>query len=131
MKRIMFFLLLIAFVSTMGCGGGRNQRPSRDRNVIELDEIQRYVRNAESVWRLIEMARPRMLTRDRRRINSLSGTGGMDALVYLNGSRMGNKFILYELSPLNVERIEYIDGFSAPSRYGPDSAGGVFLLTMR
>ena len=128
MKRIFCFILLSALISNMGCASG-GQRPHRDRNIIELEEIE-SVRNAESVWRLIEMVRPRLLTRDRRRINSITDYG-VDALVYLNGSRMGNKFLLYEISPLNVERIEYIDGFTAPSRYGGDAVGGVFLLTMR
>ncbi len=98
------------------------------RYIIEQEEIE-SMRNADTLWKLIEILRPTLLTRDRRRVVAISQ--GVDALVYMNGSRIGYKYILQEISPLNVIHIEHIDGFSAPSRYGYDAAGGVFLVTMR
>ncbi len=129
MKRLIGIITLCALMLYIGCAAGAGgQRISRDRNIIEEAEIN-TVNHADSLWKLIEILRPRLLTRDRSRISAISQ--GTDALVYLNGSRVGTKSYLYNLSVDNVTRIEYIDGFTAPARYGPDAAGGVFMITLR
>ncbi len=129
MKRLIGIITLCALMLYIGCAAGAGgQQISRDRNIIEEAEIN-TVNHADSLWKLIEILRPRLLTRDRSRISAISQ--GTDALVYLNGSRVGTKSYLYNLSADNVTRIEYIDGFTAPARYGPDAAGGVFMITLR
>ena len=129
MKKLIGIITLCALMIFIGCAGSGGQHMGRDRNIIEEAEIN-SIHSADSVWRVIEILRPTLLTRDRRRMAALTDSGN-SALVYMNGSRIGYKEQLYTISPLNVSRIEYIDGFSAPGRYGPDASGGVFLITIR
>ncbi len=130
-KRLIGIITLCALMLFIGCAAGAGgQRIIRDRNIIEEAEIN-SAPHADSVWKLIEILRPTLLTRDTRRISAITGSGGIDALVYINGSRVGTKTYLYNIAPYNISRIEYIDGFTAPSRYGYDAAGGVFLITYR
>ncbi len=53
------------------------------RYIIEQEEIE-SMRNADTLWKLIEILRPTLLTRDKRRVVAISQ--GVDALVYMNGS---------------------------------------------
>ncbi|MFQ5864640.1 MAG: hypothetical protein ACE5IW_05355 [bacterium] len=126
MYSFMRMFLIVIFVALIGCASG--QRVHRDRYLITADEIA-TVQQAETVWDIIRYLRPNLLTRDTRR--STGASGGMPALVYLNGSRVGFKNMLKTISNVNVVEIKYIDGFEAGGKYGADSAGGVFLIKVK
>lgn len=124
-KSFRLFLALL-IIWSLGCAAG--QRAHRDRYLITADEIA-SVPQAETAWDVIRYLRPNLLDRDTRRTTGVSG--GMPALVYINGSRSGFKRELKNISSAALAEIKYIDGYEAGGRYGQDSAGGVFLITTK
>lgn len=126
MQRCIVLFMLLLLILTLNCAAG--QRAHRDRYLITQDEIA-TVPQAGSVFDIIRYLRPNLLSRETMRAKGASG--GMPALVYVNGSRVGFQDMLQSISSAGVIQIKYIDGFEAGGKYGPDSAGGVFLITQQ
>ena len=99
----------------------------RDRYRLTQKEIK-SVPQAETAWEVLEFLRPNLLTRDRRR--HVGFTGGMEALVYINGARAGYKNRLHTIPAMDIVEIKYLDSIEAGGQYGFSSGGGVFLITM-
>ena len=97
----------------------------RDRYRITEEEIK-SVPQADTAWDVLEYLRPNLLTRDRRR--HVGFTGGMDALVFINGARAGYKDRLRTIPAMDIIEIKYLDSIEAGGKYGFTSGGGVFLL---
>jgi hypothetical protein len=116
--------VLVQFLSCAGTGG----QVHRDRYLITADEIA-TVEHAATALDIIRYLRPNLLTRDTRRATGASG--GMPALVYVNGSRLGFRNMLATITNIGIVEIKYIDGYEAGGKYGTDSAGGVFLITVK
>ena len=128
MRKFIGFFLIVLTAGCLGCAGTGSKQVHRDRYIITMDEIAR-MKQASSAWDLIKLLRPGLLERDQRRYVGM--VSGMKALVYVNGSRAGFKDQLHNIANLNIVEIRYIDGIEARTRYGPDSAGGVFLVTIK
>jgi len=97
----------------------------RDRYRITEEEIK-SVPQADTAWDVLEYLRPNLLTRDRRR--HVGFTGGMDALVFINGARAGYKDRLRTIPAMDIIEIKYLDSIEAGGKYGFTSGGGVFLV---
>jgi hypothetical protein len=97
----------------------------RDRYRITEEEIK-SVPQANTAWDVLEYLRPNLLTRDRRR--HVGFTGGMDALVFINGARAGYKNRLRTIPAMDIIEIKYLDSTEAGGKYGFTSGGGVFLV---
>ena len=123
-KQKLMYLLLILSV-WFSCAGGQKAR--KDRYLITADEIA-TVQQANTALDIIRYLRPNLLTRDTRRT---TGPVAISALVYVNGSRIGHKDMLRTISNIGLVQIKYIDGMEAGGRYGTDSSGGVFLITVK
>jgi 6-phosphogluconate dehydrogenase (decarboxylating) len=54
----------------------------------------------------------------------------MDALVFINGSRVGYKNRLRTIPAMDIIEIKYLDSIEAGGQYGYTSGGGVFLITV-
>ena len=126
MQRFPCTLLLVLFMISLNCAGGQSAR--KNRYLIKADEIA-TVQQAATVHDIIRYLRPNLLTRDTRRATGASSA--MSALVYVNGSRIGHKEMLHTISNIGVVEIKYIDGYEAGGKYGADSSGGVFLITVK
>ena len=97
----------------------------RDRYRITEEEIK-SVPQADTAWDVLEYLRPNLLTRGRRR--HVGFTGGMDALVFINGARAGYKDRLRTIPAMDIIEIKYLDSIEAGGKYGFTSGGGVFLV---
>lgn len=124
-QKLMCMLLIFLVVVSFSCAGGQKAR--KDRYLITADEIT-TVRQANTALDIIRYLRPNLLTRDTRRT---TGPAAVPALVYVNGARIGHKSMLSTISNIGIVEIKYIDGFEAGGRYGTDSSGGVFLITVK
>lgn len=100
-------------------------KQKRDRYRITEEEIK-SVPQADTAWDVLEYLRPNLLTRDRRR--HVGFTGGMDALVFINGARAGYKDRLRTIPAMDIIEIKYLDSIEAGGKYGFTSGGGVFLV---
>ena len=77
---------------------------------------------------VIEYLRPHLLSRDGRRyvgITSLST--GQNAIVFVNGTRIGFKERLNTINSMNIVEIRYLSPMDS-GKYGYSSGGGVFLI---
>ena len=128
MRKIIGFVLVVLIAGCLACAGTGGQRVHRDRYVITMAEIA-GMKQANSAWDLVRLLRPGLLERDQRRYVGMMPR--VTALVYVNGTRAGFKNQLQNIANLNIVEIRYIDGIEARTRYGSDSAGGVFMVTIR
>ena len=124
-KYFLFFILVL--YSTSGCFPPNLDDQRRDRYRITKEEI-RSVPQADTAWEILEYLRPNLLTRDQRRHVGFSE--GMDALVFINGSRAGYKNRLRTIPAMDIIEIKYLDSIEAGGKYGYTSGGGIFLITI-
>jgi hypothetical protein len=118
-------LFLVTVVLLSSCIPPYIEDQKRDRYRITEEEIK-SVPQADTAWDVLEYLRPNLLTRDRRR--HVGFTGGMDALVFINGARAGYKDRLRTIPAMDIIEIKYLDSIEAAGKYGFTSGGGVFLV---
>ena len=124
--KVKLFNLPILFI-LFSCVPPSDSNKVYDRHIITKNEI-RSVPQAENAMEVIEYLRPHLLSRDARRyvgITSLST--GQNAIVFVNGTRVGFKESLKTISSMNITEIRYLSPMDA-GKYGFTSGGGVFLL---
>jgi len=117
--------LVVTVVLLSSCIPPNIDDQKRDRYRITEKEIK-SVPQADTAWDVLEYLRPNLLTRDRRR--HVGFTGGMDALVFINGARAGYKDRLRTIPAMDIIEIKYLDSIKAGGKYGFTSGGGVFLV---
>ena len=127
MRKFIFSLLLVLFVGLVSCSTNR-QVIHRDRYIMSKEEIA-TVPGAQNAYQVIRMLRPSLLERDKARYSGL--TPPLDALVYVNSSRVGFKSELSNIANIGILQIKYIDGIEATTRYGTDASGGVFFVLLK
>lgn len=103
--------------------------PGLQRNVITLAEIQAATVPTTNLWDFIATSRPHFL-RDRG-AGSFSDTSPVRAVVYLDGSLLGDIQVLKALGLSSVKLIQYMSGADATTRYGLGHSGGAILLSTR
>lgn len=122
MKRI-FSLLAVLLVIALTRGTPEAAAQRRDRNRISRAEIERA--NAQSVYNLVESLRPAW----RSRMTSVSlQRMSIDLLVYLDRARLGGLEELRQISPANVESVEYLDPGKTRYRFGEASSSGAIVV---
>ena len=124
--KVKLFNLPILFI-LFSCVPPSDPNKVYDRHIITKDEI-RSVPQAENAMEVIEYLRPHLLSRDGRRyvgITSLST--GQNAIVFVNGTRIGFKERLKTINSMNIVEIRYLSPMDA-GKYGYSSGGGVFLI---
>lgn len=116
-------LLLVIFA----CASTSTRTGRKDRYLILADEIV-TVPHANTVWDVIEILRPNLLSLDERR--QVGFKTMTSSLVYVNGMYYGEKERLKEIPNLGILEIRFLHGAEAGAQYGYDTSGGVFLLTI-
>ena len=126
MRTIAFALLLS--VGVIACSSpAHSSGPSVQRNVITIAEIQSATVPTANLWDFIATARPHFL-RDRG-VGSFRDTSPVRAIVYLDGSMLGDIQVLKTINLSSVKLIQYMGGADATTRYGMGHSGGVILLS--
>ncbi len=125
-QKLLCMLVILSFVGSFNCATGK--KAHTDRYHITTEEIA-TVHQADTAWEVIRYLRPNLLSRDTRR--SAGTAAPVSALVYINGARIGHKDMLKTISNVGIIDIKYIDGLSAGGKYGTDSSGGVYLITVK
>lgn len=114
-----FSLALLACASGQGSDG-----PSRNRNVITLEEIE--AQPTSTAYELVQRIRPNWLRV--RGPNSIRSSNPSLPLVYIDGVRSGDLDALYRVSTQIVREIRFINGRDATTRWGLDHGGGVIMV---
>jgi hypothetical protein len=127
MRKLNFVFLVVFCLGLISCSTNR-QVVHKDRYVISTEEIA-SVPGAQNAYQVVGMLRPSLLARDKARYTGL--TPALDALVYVNSSRVGFKNELKNISNMGILQIKYIDGIEATTRYGTDGSGGVFFVLLK
>jgi hypothetical protein len=125
--RTLAIAALLALSVTACSSAPHSTGPSLQRNVITLAEIQSATVPTANLWDFIATARPHFL-RDRG-VGSFRDTTPVRALVYLDGSMLGDVQVLKSISLSSVKLIQYMSGADATTRYGMGHSGGVILLS--
>ena len=128
MQKLINLLLAVLLVGLIGCSSTKKQVAHRDRYIITAEEIA-TIPGADNAWEVVQLLRPSLLERDKARYTGL--TPPLDAMVYLNSSRMGSKEVLKNISNMGIVQIQYIDGIEATTRYGTDASGGIFFVLVK
>lgn len=96
------------------------------RDLITLEEIRAAKNPTANAWDFLAVARPHFL-RDRG-VGSFNDTSPVRALVYLDGSMLGDLRTLRSINMSSVMEIRYMNGSDATTRYGMGHTGGVILI---
>ena len=118
---------LVSLTVTACTSAAHNTGPSLQRNVITLAEIQSATVPTANLWDFIATSRPHFL-RDRG-VGSFRDTAPVRAVVYLDGSMLGDIQVLKTITLSSVKLIQYMSGADATTRYGMGHSGGVILLS--
>ena len=111
--KVKLFNLPILFI-LFSCVPPSDSNKVYDRHIITKEEI-RSVPQAENAMEVIEYLG----------ITSLST--GQNAIVFVNGTRIGFKERLNTINSMNIVEIRYLSPMDA-GKYGYSSGGGVFLI---
>lgn len=112
--------ILIALLTLTACGPSlQTKGPHRLQNLITEEELQ--MTSAHNAYDAIKSLRPRML---RRR-------GDLPSVVYMNGARMGELSLLYNINVETIREIRYLNASEATVQYGTGHAGGAILITTK
>ncbi len=99
-------------------------RPTRDRNVLTADELQRVP--VETVYDSIQRLRPEFL-RARGQVSLESRTASLP-VVYVDDIRLGGPDALRTVRIADVHEIRYLSASDATTRYGTGHPGGVIAV---
>jgi len=122
MKRLQIIACVFVLFIT-GCAGGggvSDTGPRRQRNLITQNEIG--TKDYRNTYEIIQALRPQML-----RVR-----GSIGLAVFVNGIKMSNGTqSLYDISPLSVGEIRYLNSFDATARFGTDAPDGAISITTK
>jgi hypothetical protein len=124
--------LFILTVLLAGCGGTgsttKTKKPRVNRSIITYEEIQTI--NVTNAYEIVKRLRPDLLNKDQKQMPNLSDGGVTDfnfaVLIYLNGSRFGEKTSLRNIEYNRVKEIRYYDPDESVFKFGSNARGGVF-----
>jgi outer membrane receptor for ferrienterochelin and colicin len=111
---------------TASCATTTQQGSSnRSRNVLTAEDFQNQPER--NLYDLLARLRPHWVRP--QGANLVSGTAPV--IVYVNGVRFGEVDVLSDMALQDVERVRFVDGTDAATRYGLNVDGGVIEVTMR
>jgi len=120
------FLTAIAIGLTASCSTTTQQSGSqRSRNVLTAEDFEN--RAEHNLYDLLARIRPNWLRP--QGANLVSGTSPV--VVYVNNVRFGGVDALRDMTLDEVERVRFIDGTDAATRYGLNTDGGVLEVTTK
>ena|SRR5215217_4597805 len=102
---------------------------SHRRDVITAEEIQATKRPGGTAWDVVSSIRPQFL--NSRGPTSFRSSVSAGPIVYLDGARYGEVESLKTINADLVQRIEFMSGPNATTRYGTDHAAGAILILTR
>jgi hypothetical protein len=118
-------VLAVALFLLTGCASSPSGGQGLDPDRISRMELQEA--GPSSAYNAIHKLRPIWL----RKRGNTSFTQDSDVLVYLDGTRVGEKEVLRGMSTVNIERMEFMDARRATNRFGPGHVNGAILLISR
>ena len=122
MKRLQIIACVVVLF-IMGCAGGggvSDTGPRKQRNLITQHEIA--TKDFRSAHEVIQVLRPQML-----RVR-----GSIGLAVYVNGIKMSNGvYSLYDISPVSIGEIRFLNSFDATARFGTDAPDGAISITTK
>lgn len=119
MKRLPIIIAVSALFVMVGCAS-TGTGPRMSPNTITAEELQE--REWGTAYDVVQSLRPAWFRGDR-------AGGGAEAVVYLDGSRVGGPAFLRQIRANDVVRMEFLRASEASTRYGPGHAGGAILVT--
>jgi hypothetical protein len=133
-------LLPVAALLVAGCASGSGSATQtgetapqrapvrRDRNVLLRTELSEVQQVEMTVYQAIRQFRPNMLMGT----PASTMTGTAPALsVYVDDTRQGGVEALSQIRMTEVERIEYMNGSEATTRFGTGHSGGAIVIRRR
>lgn len=129
MSRSATILLAVLVIGlTASCATTTQQGSARrsDRNVLTAEDFQQQ--SERNLYDAIARMRPNWL---RPQGVNLVSSGATPVVVYLNNVRMGGVSVLADLPLDEVERVRFVDGTDAATRYGLNTDGGVIEVTTK
>ena len=118
---VLAMVALVLGACAAGASGGSGMNPDRISR-MEIDEA-----GPTSAYDLIQKLRPIWL----RKRGQTSFTQEGDVVVYLDGTRLGEREALRTVSSVNLESLEFIDAGRATNRFGSGHVYGAILLRTR
>lgn len=118
-------VLAIAALAFTACASGPQVGARMNADRISRVEIEEA--GPSSAYDLIQKVRPIWL----RKRGQTSFTQEGDVAVYLDGTRLGERESLRNVSTVNLESLEYIDAGRATNRFGAGHVNGAILLRTR
>jgi outer membrane receptor for ferrienterochelin and colicin len=119
-------LTALAIGLTVACATTTQQSPSRQsRNVLTAEDFQDQAER--NLYDLLARRRPHWLRP--QGVNLATGTSPV--VVYVNNVRFGGVEALVDITLDQVERVRFVDGTDAATRYGMNTDGGVIEVTTR
>ena len=118
-------LALLAALTLTACGTGQpgSPRPNPDQITrVEIDEA-----GPSNLYTLVQNLRPIWL----RERGATSFTDEIDVVVYLDGTRMGERESLRGIHSSNVETLQFYSARRATARFGVGHVNGAILVTTR
>jgi hypothetical protein len=115
----LFALTGLACSSTGGRAGGNPDLITREQ-ILDQPE--------QSAFELIERLRPRWLRA--RSQGSFANPTPEYAVVYVDDMRFGEIASLHRINAAEIDRIEFISGLDATTRFGTGTGGGVIHIRL-
>lgn len=102
--------------------------PRRDRDVLLRTELTENQQAEMTVYEAVRLYRPHMLRSSLP--TTLRGTQ-VELAVYLDETRYGNIAVLQRFRMVSVDRVEYLSGSEATTRFGTNHGAGVIIIRLR
>ncbi len=129
MRSLVFALVFLGVSAGCGPTPMNTPYPTRNRNVLLVDEITAAKGMGGSAYDMIAQLRPEFLRS--RGATSLRNTTPPTAIVYLDGVKYGDLQSLRQISGEHVTRVDYLNGSEATTRFGTDHVGGAIIITTK
>lgn len=123
MRKWVVFTAALFAISACAARAPGEARTSADR--ISAEEIEQA--GPSSAYQLIQKLRPIWL----RKRGQTSFTQEGDVVVYLDGTRMGDRESLRSVRTENLASLEFLDARRATNRFGAGHVHGAILLHTR
>lgn len=128
-------ILLLAFHGAACAGGTTNQgatatpRPAAQGSANVIVESEIAGSGAANAFEVIQRLRPSML---RARNGSISESGsGVDIVIYLDGTRLGERAALTSVPVVSIREIRCINASDATTRFGTGHPLGAIVVTTK
>lgn len=118
---------VLAVVVVAGCATGRPRPAQRQSDLITFAEIEPL--RVATAYEVVEQLRPEFFRT--RGSASVRDPTPVEAVVYLDGNRIGPPSTLRTVSKTTVREIRYLDANGATLQFGTGHRGGAIVVTTR